>query len=80
MMDLQMTAFDELVSEPFLDLEMLKPLRASVVRHTAHLAQLVQHLKAAGISEEQIEEHTLEVVKSYRGELLRAIRSITEER
>ncbi len=51
-------------------------LRASVERHQANLARLLQSLRAAGMDEAQIESAVAIVIDSYKIELLQAIRAL----
>jgi hypothetical protein len=52
-------------------------LRASVERHQANLAKLLQSFRAAGMHEAEIEAAVTVVIDSYKHELLQAIRMLT---
>ena len=52
-------------------------LQASVERHQANLAKLLQSFRAAGMDQGQIEAAVTVVVDSYKHELLQAIRTLT---
>jgi hypothetical protein len=54
-------------------LEIPIELRASLLRHEQHLAQLVSTLQAAGLSAEMIDASVSQLVESYREELVLAI-------
>ncbi len=50
----------------------------SVMRHQAHLAQLVTSLRAAGLQESMIDTSIRALVDSYAGELTAAIRAMAK--
>jgi hypothetical protein len=52
-------------------------LQASVKRHEANLARLLQSFRSAGMGEAEIEAAVTVVIDSYKHELLQAIRSLT---
>jgi hypothetical protein len=60
-----------------LEIEIPPILRASVGRHQANLARLLESLRAAGMDDAQIEAAVTVVIDSYKHELLQAIRSLT---
>ena len=57
------------------DLGLPPELRASVQRHQAHLAALVDSLRAAGVDEGTIEASVRQLVESYGEELAVALRA-----
>jgi hypothetical protein len=59
------------------ELEIPPVLQASVRRHEAHLARLLESFRAAGMDEAQIEAAVSVVIDSYKGELLQAILTLT---
>lgn len=67
---------DLLSQNPFADLDIPPELEESITRHRVHLAQLVQSMKIAGVSETQIEESVSVLIASYKEELMRAIKSM----
>lgn len=60
----------------FADLEIPPSLDASLMKHRAHLAELVRNLHSAGVSEAHIEESVSTIVASYREELIQAIKAM----
>jgi hypothetical protein len=64
--------------DPFAGLDVPSPLDESLARHRRHLAELVQRMKRAGISEQQIEASVSALVEVYKGELLAAIRRLKD--
>lgn len=63
-------------SDPFVDLNVPPQLEESLARHRMHLAELIRAMKTAGVSADHIEESISELIASYKGELLAAIRSM----
>lgn len=55
-------------------------LMDSVIRHQAHLAELIVTLRNAGVSEEVVEASVRTLVDSYADELTIAIRGLMRER
>lgn len=55
-------------------------LMDSVIRHQAHLAELIATLRGAGVSEEMVEASVRTLVDSYADELTIAIRGIVKDR
>ncbi len=53
-------------------------LHASVMRHQAHLGQLVTSLRAAGLQEDMVETSVRGLVDSYAQELTAAIRAMKD--
>ena len=54
-------------------------LQASVARHQANLARLLQSLRQAGMEPRQIEAAVTTVIDSYKSELLEAIRRLAAD-
>lgn len=54
-------------------------LQASVQRHRAHLAALVQSLRSAGLPEDMIDESVRQLVDSYGAELAAALRALRKD-
>ena len=59
-------------------LEIPAELQASVMRHQAHLAELVANLRAAGLQEAMVETSVRGLVDSYARELTAAIHAMAE--
>jgi hypothetical protein len=77
-LDFDGKALDSLVAahpHPF-NIAIPAVFRASVERHQANLARLLQSLRAAGMDEAQIDAAVTVVVDSYKHELLQAIRTL----
>lgn len=62
--------------QPF-ELDIPPTLLASVARHQANLARLLQSFRTAGMAEADIEPAVTIVIDSYKRELLDAIRAMT---
>jgi hypothetical protein len=62
-----------------LEVEIPPLLLASVGRHQANLARLLQSFREAGMDEAQIEAAVGVVIDSYKHELIQAIRTLTAE-
>jgi len=71
---------DELEPKPTLAeaLEIPSELHASVMRHQAHLAELVASLRAAGLQEAMVETSVRGLVDSYARELTAAIHAMAQ--
>ena len=59
-------------------LEIPAELLSSVMRHQAHLAQLIASLQAAGLQDDKIESSVRVLVDSYASELTSAIRGMAK--
>jgi len=60
-------------------LEIPEPLLASVLRHQAHLAALIESLRAAGVDETMVEASVRTLMDSYAQDLTVAIRTMMKE-
>jgi len=64
--------------DPFAGLDVPSSLDESLARHRRHLAELVQRMKMAGISDQQIEASVSALIELYKGELMAAIRRLKD--
>lgn len=58
------------------DCEMPEQLRAVALRHEQHITKLVVQLRSLGMEEEVIQRSVDELISSYRGELVDAIKAL----
>jgi hypothetical protein len=62
--------------DPFAGIEVPPELEVSIQRHRANLVQFILSLQSAGVSEDQIEESVTVIVRSYKEELIRTLKTL----
>ncbi|HEX8484696.1 hypothetical protein [Sphingomonas sp.] len=73
---------DALAASPMLPVGATIPaeLLPTIARHRANLSGLVRNLRLAGMDDVMIESSVRQLLDSYRDELLRAVRTLIEDR
>lgn len=62
------------------DIDIPEPLRAVAARHEQHITKLIVQLRSFGMEEDAIQRSVDELIESYRGELVEAIKAFADNR
>jgi hypothetical protein len=60
----------------FYDIEIPGELQAVASRHQQHIAELIAKLRSLGLEDALIERSVDQLIASYRGELMRAVKAL----